>query len=335
MARHGRDLGELLEHLDLRDAVLVGASMGGNTLWAYVDQFGPSRLAGAVVVDQTPKMLNDAAWPHGFYGYDTTNAATFFDHGVPPARRRPHRGQVRPRPWPGWPSASAGSAAFRDSAAPETLGLLRDHALQDWRDVVRRFPLPLLMLAGRESQVWSCEHAAAAVAGTAHGRALVVEDAGHAISIDQPDLFNELLLDFVAELGAARPMEARRPRRSTAPARGRSRSSTGSAPTAPCGAVSPSGIVAARRHRHHGGPPRARGERPVRRLRRRRPSRTTSSRRCRPGSTWSSGTRSAARCSSAPSAGCAPPTRSTSTPGSGSRLPTEGLAGRLFWAPPR
>ena len=83
MARHGRDLGELLEHLDLHDAVLVGASMGGNTLWAYVDQFGPSRLAGVVVVDQTPKMLNDATWPHGFYGYDASNAATFFDQGVP------------------------------------------------------------------------------------------------------------------------------------------------------------------------------------------------------------------------------------------------------------
>jgi pimeloyl-ACP methyl ester carboxylesterase len=202
MARHGRDLGELLELLDLRDAILVGASMGGNTLWAYVDQFGPSRLAGAVVVDQTPKMLNDAAWPHGFYGYDATNAATFFDHGVPQL----DGGRTVDRSGPAVARLAerlGGFPTFRDSAAPETLGLLRDHALQDWRDVVRRFPLPLLMLAGRESQVWSCEHAAAAVAGTAHGRALVVEDAGHAISIDQPDVFNELLLDFVAEIGAS------------------------------------------------------------------------------------------------------------------------------------
>lgn len=200
MARHGRDLGELLEHLDLRDAILVGASMGGNTLWAYVDQFGPSRLAGVVVVDQTPKMLNDESWPHGFYGYDATNAATFFDHGVPQldgGRTVDRSGAAVAR----LAERLGGFPAFRDSAAPETLGLLRDHALQDWRDVVRRFPRPLLMLAGRESQVWSCEHAAAAVAGSVAGRALVVEDAGHAISIDQPDVFNELLLDFVAEIG--------------------------------------------------------------------------------------------------------------------------------------
>lgn len=202
MARHGRDLGELLEHLDLHDAVLVGASMGGNTLWAYVDQFGPSRLAGVMVVDQTPKMLNDDSWPHGFYGYDASNAATHFDHGVPQfdgGRTVDRSGAAVAR----LAERLGGFPAFRESAAPETLGLLRDHALQDWRDVVRRFPLPLLMLAGRESQVWSCEHAAAAVADTPLGRSLVIEDAGHAISIDQPDRFNEVLLEFVADLGTA------------------------------------------------------------------------------------------------------------------------------------
>ncbi len=203
MARHGRDLGELLEHLDLRDAVVVGASMGGNTLWAYVDQFGPGRLAGAVVVDQTPRMLNDDTWSHGFYGYHAGNAATLFARGVP----TPERGRTVDRS--GRAVALLAERlgempAFRDGSAPETLPLLLDHALADWRDVVRRFPLPLLMVAGRESQYWPCEHAEAAVAGTPQGRALVVEDCGHAVSLEQPDRFNEALLDFLAELEGGR-----------------------------------------------------------------------------------------------------------------------------------
>ena len=61
------------------------------------------------------------------------------------------------------------------------------------------------MLAGRESQIWPCEHAEAAVAGTPQGRALVIEDAGHAISFDQPDRFNEVLLEFLAEVDADAP----------------------------------------------------------------------------------------------------------------------------------
>jgi non-heme chloroperoxidase len=111
-----------------------------------------------------------------------------------------------------------GPPAFRDPSAPETLPLLADHARQDWRDVVRRFPLPLLMLAGRDSQIWPCEHAAAAVADAARGRALVIEDAGHAISFDQPDRFNEALLAFLADVDADAP-PAGDPGRETAGAR--------------------------------------------------------------------------------------------------------------------
>ncbi len=199
MARHGRDIGELLEHLGLEDAVVVGASMGGNSFWAYVDQFGPARLGGAVIVDQTPKMLNADGWELGFYGYDRTNAGTLFAQGVPDNGRgrtvdRSATQMLRLVERLGAPPA------FRDPTDPETLPLLADHAMQDWRDVVRRFPLPLLMLAGRESQVWPCEHAETAVAGSPRGRALVIEDAGHAISFDQPDRFNEVLLGFLADL---------------------------------------------------------------------------------------------------------------------------------------
>ena len=237
------------------------------------------------------------------------------------------------RPWPGWPSASAGSPAFRDSTAPETLGLLRDHALQDWRDVVRRFPLPLLMLAGRESQVWSCEHAEAAVAGTPRGRALVIEDAGHAISIDQPDVFNDAAARLPRRGRRRRPDEARdaeRARRRSAPGRARPRARRRSG--ALWRGLTERIVADGRHHRDHGRPARPRRERPVRRLQHRRRSPTTSSRPCRPGSTSWSATPSAARCSSAPSPGWPPRTRSTSTPASGSASPREGLKGRLFWA---
>lgn len=207
MARHGRDLGELLAHLDLEDVVVVGASMGGNTVWACVDQFGPARLRAAVIVDQTPKMLNDGDWHFGFYGYDRGNAGTLFAHGVPDTGRGRTVDQSAEE-MRRLVERLGEPPAFRDPCAAETLPLLNDHAMQDWRDVVRRFPLPLLMLAGRESQIWPCEHAEAAVAGNPHARALVIEGAGHAISFHQPDRFNEVLLDFLAELESDSPRPA-------------------------------------------------------------------------------------------------------------------------------
>ena len=83
---------------------------------------------------------------------------------------------------------------------PETLPLLRDHAQQDWRDVVARADVPVLMVAGRESQFWPAEHAEAAVRGTSSGRAVVVEQSGHAVNFDRPDEFNAIMLQFLEEL---------------------------------------------------------------------------------------------------------------------------------------
>ncbi len=198
MARHGRDIGELLDHLGLTAATLVGASMGGNAIWAFVDQYGPERVAAAVIVDQTPKMLNTDDWAYGFYGYDASNAATLFARGVPGTGRGRTVDKSTPQLMRLIERLGA-PPAFRDGTAPETLALLGDHARQDWRDVVARIPRPVLMMAARESQVWPCEHAAAAIAGNPHARSVVVEGSGHAISLDQPDEFNVLLLGFLRD----------------------------------------------------------------------------------------------------------------------------------------
>jgi non-heme chloroperoxidase len=56
------------------------------------------------------------------------------------------------------------------------------------------------MVAGRESQFWPYEHAAAAVAGNPNGRAVVLEDCGHPANLDQADRFNTELLSFLADL---------------------------------------------------------------------------------------------------------------------------------------
>ena len=129
MTRRGQDVRDLLDGLDLRDVVLVGGSMGGNTIWSYLDQFGSDRVGAVVIVDQTPKMLNDAEWPHGFYGYNEANVDTFFAESIPDTGR-------------GTPLARRGlrlvrlvramKGGERQLSAGE-LALLDDHAKKDWR----------------------------------------------------------------------------------------------------------------------------------------------------------------------------------------------------------
>ncbi len=60
------DLSELIEHLDVKDAVLVGHSTGGGEVTRYIGRHGTKRVAKAVLVDAIPPlMLKTAANPAG------------------------------------------------------------------------------------------------------------------------------------------------------------------------------------------------------------------------------------------------------------------------------
>lgn len=45
MERRGQDVAAVLEQLDLSDVLIVGGSMGGNTIWSYLSQFDAKRPA--------------------------------------------------------------------------------------------------------------------------------------------------------------------------------------------------------------------------------------------------------------------------------------------------
>ena len=198
MLRHGADLRELLEHLALDDAVLVGGSMGGNTIWATVAQSGTARMAGIVIVDQTPRMLNGDGWEHGFYDYDDATRDTAFATTIPDPGRHPLRrkGLVR---IVRLLRAMSGGGGGRGFTAPE-LELLNDHAKADWRAAIASADVPVLFVAGAESEFWPASHAAAAAALAPRGRSLVIPRDGHPANIEQPRAFNDALLGFLREL---------------------------------------------------------------------------------------------------------------------------------------
>src|SRR5215203_2584984 len=66
MDTYADDLAEVIEALDLRDAVLVGHSTGGGEVSRYIGRHGTSRVAKAVLVSAVPPlMLKTDANPEG------------------------------------------------------------------------------------------------------------------------------------------------------------------------------------------------------------------------------------------------------------------------------
>ena len=199
MQRHGADLQELLDTLDLRDAVLVGGSQGGNTIWSTVSQFGTERVAGIVIVDQTPKMLNSADWPHGFYDYDDNNRDSYFATTIPDPKRFPigKKGLVRI----GRLFRAMDARADRTLSADD-LGVLNDHAKADWRAVIAAATVPVLFVAGAESEFWPSAHAAAsAELNPLHSSVVIARD-GHPANIEQWREFNRIMLEFIGRNGS-------------------------------------------------------------------------------------------------------------------------------------
>ncbi|MGW4929342.1 alpha/beta fold hydrolase [Agromyces sp. NPDC004153] len=196
MDRHGADIHDLLSELELDDVTLVGQSMGGNAIWSCVRQFGTGGIRDIVIVDQTPKMLNTADWPFGFYDCDASNVDAMFATGIPDPGRHPakSKGLVRiARVLKAMDLPKGGKPTF---TAAE-LELLHDHAKRDWRSTVAAADVPVLFIAGAESEFWPAEHAAASAALNPRGTSTVIERDGHAANIEQPGRFNAELLGFL------------------------------------------------------------------------------------------------------------------------------------------
>ena len=66
MTTYADDLAELIGHLDLKDAIMVGHSTGGGEVVRYISRHGSKRVAKAVLISSVPPiMLKSASNPGG------------------------------------------------------------------------------------------------------------------------------------------------------------------------------------------------------------------------------------------------------------------------------
>lgn len=71
------DLHDLIIALDLHDVILAGHSLGGLLIYDYFETYGGFRIAGAVILDMSPKVLCDTAWNYGLRVAEDLVTATF------------------------------------------------------------------------------------------------------------------------------------------------------------------------------------------------------------------------------------------------------------------
>jgi pimeloyl-ACP methyl ester carboxylesterase len=191
MGRYARDVHDLLAALDLRDATAVGWSLGANMLLAHWELFGPERLRGIVLVDQSPCCINRGDWTLGFG--DLPGALGFRDsvladdaaavRGIMPLLFHRDPGAAE-REWMEMPTAAAAA-------------ILWDHLNQDWRDLLPAVRLPALVLAGRHSRIFPWQSSAYLAEQLPDARLVTFEESGHCPFYEEPEKFNAAVAEFV------------------------------------------------------------------------------------------------------------------------------------------
>jgi non-heme chloroperoxidase len=196
------DLNTLLEHLDLREAVLVGHSMGTGEVTRYLTSYGSARAAKGVLVapippfllqtpdnpDGVPQSLFDGfaqaaaadtpAWMKGFldnfYNIDTLRGTRVSDQAYQAS----------------WNLAASASA----TAAVACIGTWAT----DFRADLPKIDVPMLVLQGDADQVLPIDKTGKRLPGLISDVKLVVIEGGpHAIPWTHAGQVNTALLDFI------------------------------------------------------------------------------------------------------------------------------------------
>ncbi len=206
--RLAADVTELVEALALEGAIGVGWSLGATVLWHVLAGPAAPRFAGAVVVDMTAQVRNDAEWDLGlspeacearsaairddFEGFALSAGQAIFAQPVAPEQRA---------------LADWASAEFARSDPAAIAAIWASLIRQDMRALLASIRHPTLIVHGAQSSLYNDETADHLVAALPEARAVRFDRSGHAPHLEQPELFNRTLTEFAERLSRARTTE--------------------------------------------------------------------------------------------------------------------------------
>jgi len=206
MARLAADVREIADHLGMARFHLLGWSMGVSVIWAFIDLFGTSRIEKLVFVDQPPMLTvlpgmgeEEAADCGALFTLESLAALFAALRSSDADATRANfvggmvTGDIAP-PLFEWIIAENGKTDAGVAAA-----LLLSHSTNDWRDVLPRIDRPALVIGGAASHVAprSQRFVHGQIAGSVYREFSAAEGGAHFPFLEAPDLFNELVGDFL------------------------------------------------------------------------------------------------------------------------------------------
>ena len=198
VSQYALDVARVLDVLELCPVVVVAWSMGALVAWEYLSIFGPSKLRGLIIVDQSPSDFAFPGWPYGSVTEKQLGAI-----------------QQRILNAPEQQAFDNAAAIFHQPSEAQTLiaieeflrvrretaySIFTDQTLRDYRHVIKHVNLPVQLCFGRDPSVVSPEAGAFMVKTMPNAHLTVFNESSHCPFWEEPERFAQVITEFVRNL---------------------------------------------------------------------------------------------------------------------------------------
>lgn len=181
------DLNGLINYLNLKKPILIGHSMGASIAYSYLNEY--KNVKSIMAIDQSPKMLNDRTWQ---YGFEDITAENFKSKVTKPNNIH--------ETLHGLTNEVALPLNMVRTQYPferqSNLGLLYDHIIKDWREVLTTSQIPISLVVAKESPYFDY-HFVKQFLINEKVNSVILDNCGHDIMAEIPDQFNQTLRHFI------------------------------------------------------------------------------------------------------------------------------------------
>jgi non-heme chloroperoxidase len=202
MDHYADDLAQLIETLDLKNIILAGFSTGGGEVARYVGRHGTKRIAKLGLISAVPPlMLKTATNPGGLpiEVFDGIRAASVANRAqlYLDLASGPFYGYNRPGAKPSQGIINAWYAQGMQAGHKNTYDSIKAFSETDFRDDLKKFDKPTLVIHGDDDQIVPIDAAGKASAALVKGATLIVyAGAPHGLTDTHKEKFNADFLAF-------------------------------------------------------------------------------------------------------------------------------------------
>lgn len=199
LERYALDLRELINHLEEKNVILVGWSMGASIIFEYINLFGIDEISRICIIDKGPKIINDNTWDLGLYHGEYTMEDAIRDLNLIKNNWIAFAERFIRIMTPYFNENQFGIAMekIRNNSPHVMYSMWESMIEKDYRNILDKITIPTIILFGEKSTLYSIETGGYLRDNIQNSKLIIFKDCTHLLVLENPIEFNRVLEEFI------------------------------------------------------------------------------------------------------------------------------------------